>query len=1230
MLHLTRCGAESSSDNITHIWVVTHTHDDVGWLNTVDRYYVDSVQWILDTGIQCIADSPCYGTERRYSYVEMAYLYRWWNERPEPIRERLRSAIRDGRFELNLAGWCMNDEAVTFYNDEIDQMTEGALFVKDQIGDFAYPTVGWHIDPFGHSSATASLWADIGFDAFGLNRINFEEKEIRRDRQELEFVWRSSKSRGREADIFVHILAEAYQTPPECSVDHDAPDPQNDPTLPTDPTNMIATGESFVKAANIRKPYFRHNHVLIPFGDDFAHTNAYHSFQQMDKIIEYVNSNSSLNATARYGTFSEYIRTLNSLNITWPTYEGDFFPYLSGDLQYWTGFYTSRPDIKGLVRSSSAVLRVAEILYYSAEKLHPGKLGKSALEQLGILRRAMATLQHHDAVTGTERAAVAADYVVQLEQGLNSTKLLISSALDAIRSKLDGSRGSVHDERDTADTGRVLTLYNSLSWHVDTVVSVPISSTKYTVMSETGEPLRDQQIIPNPDYSPKINVSKYSLYFRPGPVPPLGYRMVHLQPTEKEEVPVTNPKAAVGDRVFSVSSNFYTLSVNGSTGELSSLSADGHSISFNHELSQYTGAALQGETIHSGAYIFRPQQANRVLFVPQLMQRVGVQSWSFLEEVDKSGLPDTPWPIVLVSAHAPNLALLQSAAYGVTSIKTAVNGTTLVLCRVDGLGWREFMASDYLVLENRGPMSLVEEGWQYGATEVMSLNKQNCSTVEVRFKSEFLAAPMVFASVECRGESKFGSFFGAAFTVTMIGVETSYARFNVCSTDHYGWEGQVYVNWLALRGNTKLSDTQIMGTTNQIVGPSLGAVSQVNIAFPDTYPVYEPSVILTVHSASGRSFTASAALVTRDGFIANVCPTDNVAGDWSKDGVRLSWFAFEQPDIQHPVTAAPPAVEVVDGPLVTEIRQFYRKNYATTTRLYHGESVDLQVVEQEYDIGILDPGKELVTRFKTSLLTDSCYTDDNGLEMIKRTYTHLIQEPVAGNYYPMVKAAEIRDESSDLRLAVLSDRSHGLGCMGNGEFEIMLQRRTLTDDDCGLNEPLNDLTPIEPRFWILLGKAAETAPLRQRMSLLLQYPIHVVYDQHAGPLHEFSLLDKSFPEGIHLLSLKARNTTQQPSPFVFRVQNLWEAEDQVDHPNVLTVSLGETFSNNTCPLVGDEMNLTANRLKASVKRLTWKTNDTDSATSAENIVRGKSDGKVSSTNGVINLTTRQIRTFIVT
>ena len=56
-----------------------------------------------------------------------------------------------------------------------------------------------------------------------------------------------------------------------------------------------------------------------------------------------------------YSTPTEYTRAKLSYPITWPSVIGsDGFPYADGPHAYWSGFFTSRPALKGYVRACSA------------------------------------------------------------------------------------------------------------------------------------------------------------------------------------------------------------------------------------------------------------------------------------------------------------------------------------------------------------------------------------------------------------------------------------------------------------------------------------------------------------------------------------------------------------------------------------------------------------------------------------------------------------------------------------------------------------------------------------------------------------------------------------------------------------------------------------------------------------------------------------------------------------
>jgi alpha-mannosidase len=62
-----------------------------------------------------------------------------------------------------------HDEAAAHFVAMVDQTTRGHRFLKKELNHTA--SVGWQIDPFGHSSTQAGLLgASLGFDAFFFGR----------------------------------------------------------------------------------------------------------------------------------------------------------------------------------------------------------------------------------------------------------------------------------------------------------------------------------------------------------------------------------------------------------------------------------------------------------------------------------------------------------------------------------------------------------------------------------------------------------------------------------------------------------------------------------------------------------------------------------------------------------------------------------------------------------------------------------------------------------------------------------------------------------------------------------------------------------------------------------------------------------------------------------------------------------------------------------------------------
>lgn len=118
-------------------------------------------------------------------------------------------------------------------------------------------------------------------------------------------------------------------------------------------------------------------------------------FANLDKLIKYANSLTGVtNITLAYSTPTCYLRAVQALQPPLPSKTEDFFPYASSSDSYWTGYFTSKPDMKGDVRKSSALLQL--VRQFNALNPAPAGADINLEEQL---ERAQSLSQHHDAIT---------------------------------------------------------------------------------------------------------------------------------------------------------------------------------------------------------------------------------------------------------------------------------------------------------------------------------------------------------------------------------------------------------------------------------------------------------------------------------------------------------------------------------------------------------------------------------------------------------------------------------------------------------------------------------------------------------------------------------------------------------------------------------------------------------------------------------------------------------------
>ncbi|KAH8283706.1 hypothetical protein KR018_012605, partial [Drosophila ironensis] len=478
--------------NMVNIHLVPHSHDDVGWLKTVDQYFYGhknniqhaGVQYIIDTVVSELIKNP----DRRFIQVETSFFSKWWAEQSETGKEIVKKLVNEGRLQFTNGAWSMNDEAAVNYQSVIDQFALGLKFLDDTFGVCGRPTVGWQIDPFGHSREQASLYAQMGYDGEFFSRMDHNDKGRRMNDKALEMIWDASESLS-DVKLFTGLLYTFYWDTPGFCFDVNCSD---DPIIDGDSydNNVKSRVDDFIAYAATVAEKFRTNHIMVPMGGDFHYEDAEINYKNMDKLIKYVNERqlSGSRYNIIYSTPACYLNSVHQSVQSYPNKTQDFFPYGSNTNSFWTGYFSSRPTQKRFERDGNHMLQVAKELSVFADLS-----SDEQKQKLNYLRQIMGVMQHHDAITGTEKQAVSDDYDRLLYDAILGGESVSRDALRKLTNLPNGEFESCLNlnisecnfAKDNADN-LVVTLYNPLAHTTKQYVRLPVKNENFQVTDSKG------------------------------------------------------------------------------------------------------------------------------------------------------------------------------------------------------------------------------------------------------------------------------------------------------------------------------------------------------------------------------------------------------------------------------------------------------------------------------------------------------------------------------------------------------------------------------------------------------------------------------------------------------------------------------------------------------------------------------------------------------------------------
>lgn len=177
----------------------------------------------------------------------------------------------------------------------------------------------------------------------------------------------------------------------------------------------------------------------------------------------------------------------------------------------------------------------------------------------------MGIMQHHDAVTGTEKQHVAADYARRLQVGLDACQTNIRNVLNQFTTgAINENKGQVftnHPNSNHDDNGKplsqnytfefnscldlniskcevseksenfIVTLYNPLGYSTHEYVRIPVLDKSYSVVDYKGveAPVQFVEVpesVKNLNY--RFSLAMYELVFLANELPPMGYKSYYV------------------------------------------------------------------------------------------------------------------------------------------------------------------------------------------------------------------------------------------------------------------------------------------------------------------------------------------------------------------------------------------------------------------------------------------------------------------------------------------------------------------------------------------------------------------------------------------------------------------------------------------------------------------------------------------------------------------------------
>ncbi|KOB73473.1 Alpha-mannosidase [Operophtera brumata] len=415
--------------------LVPRTHVDSIWKKSFEQYHKESVSKILSNVVKKLL----FYSNLTFTWNEVSHLSQWWKSTSQKCRNGFRKLVKSGRLEITTGGWVEPDEATTHLFGLVHQIVQGHEWLKHHLN--YSPKVGWLTNTVSHSPTMAYLLSASDISYLVLTNLHYSWAEYLAEYQYGDFVWVQSwdgdrlvssvlnealnvlgRDRHPKNSVFTHYLQFNSASFKACGPNsgicaNDFNFAKSNKNLDINPYNVKDKSELLLEQYSKTGTTTQHNVIIAPLGGPYRYESQSefdYQYNNYQKLADFVNANREIyKATMEFGTPKDYFKSIlkTHKNIKTNTIKGDFLNFAdidSGRPAYWTGYYTSRPTFKIMLRRLESTLRTTEILFSFAVSLNSfrGYNVSRILDKLVNARESVARLLDRNVASGTLPANV--------------------------------------------------------------------------------------------------------------------------------------------------------------------------------------------------------------------------------------------------------------------------------------------------------------------------------------------------------------------------------------------------------------------------------------------------------------------------------------------------------------------------------------------------------------------------------------------------------------------------------------------------------------------------------------------------------------------------------------------------------------------------------------------------------------------------------------------------------